>query len=180
VTRQEIAMGCTTRLTAGDIMMPEPVCVERSTRVRELARVFEEHAISGAPVLDSEGRVVGVVSKTDLIRRCAQPAEAGEAPAYLFEVLREGARGERSSDVMPEPLVCVEDFMTTEPLVVSPDEPALNVGRLMVETRVHRVIVVDTEHFPVGIITTLDMIAAMSRTDAAAPGRSCRGRERPC
>ena len=73
-------------LTARDIMSVDPICVRPHTTIRELARTFEEHEISGAPVIDQSGKVVGVVTKTDLIRRCSE-GTADIPPAYLFEVL---------------------------------------------------------------------------------------------
>lgn len=151
-----------TELKARDVMTENPVCVAPSATIRELARVFEEHEISGAPVIDAEGRVIGVVSKTDLIRRCTQ-GTADIPPAYLFEVLNEQGGDEAASEVIPEPLVCVEDFMTEDPLMVSPNLSAAAVAQLMYDKRVHRVIVTDDEKFPLGIITSLDLLGVFSR-----------------
>src|SRR5262245_36002595 len=111
-------------------MTVDPVCVTPATTIRELARVFEEHEISGAPVVDQHGRLVGVVSKTDLIRRCAE-GTTEIPPAYLFEVLCEQNEGDEGSEVIPEPLVCVEDFMTEDPLTVEPGLAVGAVARLM-------------------------------------------------
>ena len=143
---------------ARDIMSPEPVCVTPSTSIRELARVFEENEISGAPVIDQEGRVIGVVSKTDLIRRCAEGTDE-IPPAYLFEVLSDQGSEDAFSEAVAEPLVCVEDFMTEDPVTVPPGAPAAFVAKKMVDHRIHRIIVVDGERFPLGIITTLDLLA---------------------
>ena len=142
-------------LKAEDVMVNEPVCVERAMTIRELAQVFEENEISGAPVIDEEGRVIGVVSKTDLIRRCSEGA-VDMPPAYLFEVLSE--QGGEDEEVIPEPLVCVEDFMTDDPVTVTANTPVGHVARLMFEKRIHRVIVVDHDKFPIGIITSLDLL----------------------
>jgi CBS domain-containing protein len=142
---------------ARDIMTPEPLCVNGATTIRELARVFEENEISGAPVVDQEGRVIGVVSKTDLIRRCAEGTDE-IPPAYLFEVLSDQGSEDSFSEAIAEPSVCVEDFMTDDPVVVPPGAPASFIARKMVEHRIHRIIVVDEERFPLGIITTLDLL----------------------
>ncbi len=149
-------------LKARDVMTPDPVCVPPSASIRELARVFEEHEVSGAPVVDQEGTVIGVVSKTDLIRRCTQ-GTLDIPPAYLFEVLADSGDAEGPVGVIPEPLVCVEDFMTEDPLMVAPELSIAAVARLMFEHRVHRVIVADEERFPVGIITSLDLLGAVSK-----------------
>ncbi len=146
-----------TNLKAKDVMSTDPVCVSPSTRIRELARLFEEHEISGAPVVDQEGKVVGIVTKTDLIRRCSEGTDE-LPPAYLFEILGEQGEAEDVSEVIPEPLVCVEDFMTEDPLMVNSSTPASTVARLMYERGVHRVIVSDDETFPIGIITSMDLL----------------------
>jgi CBS domain-containing protein len=156
-----------TELKARDVMTADPVCVEPSTGIRELARTLEEHEISGAPVVDQQGRVVGVVSKTDLIRRCSE-GSANVEPAYLFEVLFEQAGedeedGPANQEVIPEPVICVEDFMTEDPVMVSPEASAAMVAKLMFEGRIHRVIVADEAKFPLGIITSLDLLGVFSQ-----------------
>ena len=148
-------------LKVKDVMSADPLCVAPSTTIRELARLFEENEISGAPVVDQEGRVVGIVSKTDLIRRCSE-GTADMPPAYLFEILSEQGQEEESSEVIPEPLVCVEDFMTADPLMVTPERSATATARLMVDKRIHRVVVADDEGFPVGIVTSMDLLGALA------------------
>jgi CBS domain-containing protein/copper chaperone CopZ len=151
-----------TALTAKDVMVPEPICVEPSTTIRQLAREFEENQISGAPVVDQEGRVIGVVSKTDLIRRCSEGT--GEVPpADLFEVLSEqGGEDEDDRGAGSEPLICVQEFMTEDPVTVALDTPVSCIGRIMFERRIHRVVVVDGERFPLGIITSLDLLGVVA------------------
>lgn len=144
---------------ARDVMTVDPVCVKPSATIRELARLFEEHGISGAPVVDAQGQLVGVVSKTDLIRRCSEGTRDAP-PAYLFEILGGQAGREPDSELVPEPLVCVEDFMTVDPVTVSPEAPLPDVARLMSERRIHRVIVVDGENLPIGVITSIDVLGA--------------------
>ena len=148
---------------ARDIMTADPVCVQPSTTIRELARILEENEISGVPVVDRGGALVGVVSKTDLIRRCGEGSTEAP-PAYMFEVLFEQQDAdETSADApIPEPLVCVEDFMTEDPLTVSPDVPARAIASILAKRRIHRAIVVDQGRYPIGIITSLDLLAALA------------------
>lgn len=149
-------------LTARDVMTLEPVCVSPSTTVRELARVFEENQVSGAPVVDRKGTLVGVVSKSDLIRRCSEGSEE-LPPAYLFEVLFQKDGDDVPDEAIPEALVCVEDFMTRTPLTIKPEASASSVARLMFEKRMHRVIVTNDEGFPIGIITSMDLLGFFPR-----------------
>ncbi len=142
-------------LKAKDVMVREPVCVEPDMNIRQLARLFDENEISGAPVVDTMGRVIGIVSKTDLIRRCSEGLR-DQAPGYLFEAIFEQS-GE-DEEVIPEPLVVVGDFMEDEPVTVSPEEPVWKIAAAMADDRIHRVIVVDRDRVPVGIITSLDVL----------------------
>lgn len=157
--------------TAQGIMTPEPVCAEPATTIRQLARLFEENDISGCPVVDEEGKVIGVVSKTDLIRRCSE-GTADIPPAYLFEVVCEQGADEDGGGEsgvggpIPEPLICVQDFMTESAVTVRPNALVHEVAALMADKHIHRVVVVDEEAFPLGMITTLDVLKVFPR-----PGR---------
>lgn len=144
-------------VTAKDVMTHEPVCVKTSTTIRQLARVLDENGISGAPVVDQQGRVIGVVSRTDLMRRCSE-GTPDHPPGHLFEVIRES---NVNDGLAPEALLCVEDFMTRGPVTVPPDAPAVAVARRMFEGRIHRVIVIDQDKRPVGIITSLDLLGVL-------------------
>jgi len=152
---------------AKDIMTAEPVCAEPSTTIRQLARLFEDNDISGCPVVDQEGKVIGVVSKTDLIRRCSE-GTSEIPPAYLFEVVCEQAGGDGGNDgsPIPEPLVCVQDFMTESPVTVRPSCPVHEVAAIMVDKHIHRVVVADDEDFPIGMITSLDVLRVFPRPGA--------------
>ncbi len=152
-------MPTTATLRVQEVMTREPVCAERSTTIRELARMFEEFEISGVPVIDQEGSVIGVVTKTDLIRRCSE-GSPDAPPGSLFELLSDEA-GE-DTELIPEPLIVVEDFMSSDPLTVGPEDSVQSVARAMADARVHRAIVVDAEKHPVGIVTSLDLLKVLA------------------
>ncbi len=138
-----------------DIMTHDPVSVTPDVTARELARVLESNAISGVPVVDAADRVIGVVSKTDLLHRCLE-GPLGSRPGTFFQVLAEGM--EAGTDLDPEELGMVEEFMTPEPVTASPDEPVGAVARRMADNDVHRVIVVDKQQHMLGIVTSLDLL----------------------
>lgn len=147
----------TQKYQAQDVMTREPVCVEPWMTIRQLARTFSQFEISGAPVADHQGRVIGMVSKTDLIQRCMEGFE-GVPPGYLFEML--SATGAEESEVSPASEVRVEDFMSPDPVMVAPATPLARVAALMFENRIHRVVVADEKKRPIGIITSLDVLSA--------------------
>ncbi len=145
---------------ARDIMSPEPVCVEEGMSIREVARIFEENEISGAPVVDGGGKLVGVVSRSDLIRRYTDGDTEIDA-STLIELF--GSNGDADDEgPMPERFMSVEEFMTAETITASPTTALHEVAARMVGARVHRVIIVDKEQIPVGIVTSLDLVKALT------------------
>ncbi len=147
----------TTRRQVSDIMTRDPICVTADMTARELARVLEANEISGVPVVDTLDRLIGVVSKTDLLRRCVE-GPIGSRPGTMFESLARGLADD--VDLDPGRLGSVAEFMSPYPIVASPDEPIKAVARQMAEERVHRVIVVDDQRLVLGIVTSLDFLKA--------------------
>lgn len=145
------------RKRVNDIMSREPVCVEPGAGIYEVARLFNEHEISGAPVIDAQGRLVGVVSKTDLMRHTLQRTRQG-APAFFFEWLDEQAGEPEGITAETEPTV--QDFMTEGAVTAKPGDALGAVARRMAESHVHRVVVIDDEQTPIGVVTSLDLLDA--------------------
>ena len=85
-------MSTATQMHAADLMTKEPVTIGADTTMRQLARLFEEHEVSGFPVVNDAGQLVGVVSQTDLIRRCLSPI-GDEAPGFFFQEIAEQLGG---------------------------------------------------------------------------------------
>ena len=152
-------MSTATQIHAADLMTKEPVTIGADTTMRQLARLFEEHEVSGFPVVNDAGQLVGVVSQTDLIRRCLSPI-GDEAPGFFFQEIAEQLGEE--AELEPEALIIVADIMTTDVVTAKPQDTLASVSRLMTGGRVHRVVVVDPDNIPVGIITTMDMLKALT------------------
>ena len=142
-------------LCVKDIMGRNPVRVGQATTVGELAEILEGNDISGVPVVDAQERLVGVVSRTDLIRRCVE-GPPGTQPGSFFSALAEGLGG--GTDLDPEELGVVEDFMSLDPVTAEPDEPVGRVALRMAEEQVHRAIVVDEQRRVIGVVTALDLL----------------------
>jgi CBS domain-containing protein len=137
-------------------MTSNPVRVSCATTVRELARLLAANEVSGVPVVDALDRVIGVVSKTDLLHRCVE-GPVGSRPGIL-ESLAEGLSS--GTEIDPDELGTVEEFMTPDPITASPDEPIGVVARRMAEEGVHRVVVIDETRHVLGIVTSLDVLTA--------------------
>lgn len=147
-------------MKARDIMTTEVITVRPETPVNEVARLMIEHDISGLPVVDEEGSVIGVITELDLVVRNArlhlptfiQILDAQiylEPPGRYRERLRH-MLGTQAQDIMSSPAV-----------TVSPDTELEDVADLMVRRRVNPVPVVDVHGRPVGIISRSDIVRLM-------------------
>jgi CBS domain-containing protein len=114
------------------------------TPVHRLVRAMHGRGVSAIPILDRDGSIVGVVSRTDLI--------------HLG--VRHGGR-RWTSPVMPLPNQLAGEVMTGPPRVISPAETLRHAGRVMREHQIHRLFVVDDKDVVVGVISTADLAAAV-------------------
>lgn len=157
-------------VTAKDLMRHDVVTVSKTTPLAELVRVLATHRISGAPVIDADGSIVGVVSMRDLIdhdseRSESPPARAGGWFAAPFEHVLECEEDSAACvDVPGDSTETVADIMTADVISVPADAGIREIARVMTRRGVHRVLV-EREGAPgvyVGIVGTyqiLDMLA---------------------
>ena len=143
------------KLTAGEVMKTEPTTAEPWMTARQFAHLLEEEEISGVPVVDQQGHLVGVASRADLIHQSIALNNDNDLD-FIFESLKEENDEDEVPAINHERELHVEDFMVEDPITASPDEPVRTVAKRMTEARVHRVVIVEGE-IPVGIITSLDL-----------------------
>jgi CBS domain-containing protein len=156
--------------TAGDVMNTQVLAVEPDMSVKELASFLIENQISGAPVLDAHGRLVGVVSLTDIVESESEGADptGGEAELHF------GGRWQRQEAEafrgmhLETPGLQVRDIMTPTAFTLPHDTPVPKVARTMVAGRIHRLLVT-REQRVVGIVTSLDLLKLLARREAAPP-----------
>lgn len=158
-------MGRTPRVK--DLMNADIMTVSGEMTTDELARYLIEREISGAPVVDSQGRLIGVVSMTDIGRHMAVPPDFASSRNSGF--YRDDAvdltledLGQRYVAERPD---TVRDVMTPVIHHVPAAASAAEAARIMVERHIHRLVVTQGTD-PVGIITSMDllkMIAGQSR-----------------
>jgi CBS-domain-containing membrane protein len=143
-------------MRAGDVMTPDVVTVEPGARVDEIARLMLEHHISAVPVVDTAGRLLGIVSEGDLVRR-AETATAGRR-AWWLEMLADSAALAR--DYVKTHGRRATDVMTRDVLTVGVDTPLEDVARLLERRRIKRVPVVRDGRV-VGIVSRADLLRAL-------------------
>lgn len=151
-------------LTAADIMRREILPAYDSWDIITLAEFLVANGISGAPVLDEEGSLRGVVSVTDIARFTVE-GDAAEERRYAHQyytdrILFEEDELEEGIDVREDDSARVADIMT--PAVFTIDESATleDVSRAMVSNHIHRVFVSKNGKVT-GLISALDILASL-------------------
>ena len=151
--------------TVGDVMTYDPITVTPETPLTEVIKLLAERRISGLPVVDATGKLVGVISETDLMWR-----ESGVTPpAYIMLLdsviyLENPARYER--DLHKALGQTVGEVMTRDPITIAPDRSLHEAARLMHERSIHRLPVLDAERHVVGILTRGDIVRTMAAEQA--------------
>lgn len=136
-----------------DVMQPEVLCVVQSMTVRELYAELQANEITGAPVLDENDYLVGVVSLTD-VARCVAGGKRCDQP-YYYAGMDVSVPDFTSDDI--DHLKTVKDIMNHKVHKVTVDATVEEALELMVEEDIHRVIVTHRAHV-VGIVTSGDMM----------------------
>lgn len=143
-------------MLAKDIMRKKVVTVDAWVTLPELAKLFAEKCISGAPVVDEKGTILGVVSQTDLVRS-RREASAGVAVYH-----RELDDTPRSAGLHIEELeeTRVDQIMTPGAIALDETTPVEKVCKTMLDSRIHRVLITRGERL-VGIVTSMDLMRAL-------------------
>jgi CBS domain-containing protein len=153
-------------MQAKDVMTANVVSVSPEHSVRHAARIMLDHRISGLPVIDDDGRVVGILTEGDLMRRSELGVQA------LAPVDRQSGTEESNAGAYVKSHSWkVADVMTSDPVKVDEETPLPRIAALMVERGIKRVPVMRGEHL-VGIVSRAELLRVVitARSDATAPG----------
>jgi len=141
-----------------DVMTTQVIWVEQDTPFAAIAAALRKNRVSAFPVLDETGKVIGVVSESDLLNKLALGGE-DHMPGMIGGILQhkqlEKARG-----------VTASDLMTAPPVTVRPEDTVEHAARLMYVRGVKRLPVVDAENRLAGIVSRADVLAVYGRPDA--------------
>ncbi len=193
-------------LTAKDLMIRDLVRLTEEMPLQDAARLLLQNQVGGAPVVDAEGRCVGVLSATDFLRLAVRRADVTRPTSPLlpitcpFQVKHRVLNGHEVTLCTLPPGVCsvqvkqkvpggeelvicsqphcvfadsqvvdveklpadeVRQFMTADPVTVPPETPIRVLARLMMDAHIHRIIVVDVQRKPIGIVSSTDVLAAV-------------------
>lgn len=128
-----------TDLRVGDFMTIDPIVVSVDASIEDAEELLRHNRITGLPVVDLSGRLVGVISQTDLLYLAVPSVQA---------LIRHHERGIRVGEVMSSPPVTITSTATTT-----------EAARLMTQDRLHRLVAIDEHGRPVGVISAMDFVA---------------------
>jgi CBS domain-containing protein len=126
------------QLLVADLMTIDPIVVAVDASIEDAARLLHTNSITGLPVVDSFGALVGVISQTDIV---------GVLDSRVGRVIRNHPSGLRVGELMSSPALTVS-------MTGSVEEAA----RLMVGSRVHRLVATDDAGHPVGVLSAIDLV----------------------
>jgi len=148
--------------TAQDVMTPEPLTVSGYTPVSAAARLMAEHRIKRLPVVDDEGKLIGIVARSDVLRAIART----EPPGEVTEQVIVGGR-------------LVSEFMAVSVPTVSLEAPAAEIVARLVASPYRRVVVVNAQRQVLGLITDREVLQHIGPEAHAGLLRRLAGRTGP-
>jgi CBS domain-containing protein len=139
-----------------DVMTTRVIWVKKDATFREMAIALRDYRVSAFPVVDDDGKVIGVVSEADMLAKQALDDEPGVISGILHHRDQNKARG-----------VTAGDLMTAAVVAVRPEDTVEHAAKLMYDRRVKRLPVTDADGRLVGIISRADVLGVFDRTDEA-------------
>ena len=146
-------------LTAEDLMSRPVHVIHENMSLQAAAHLLSKAQITGAPVVDADGRCVGVLSATDFLHW----AEDGHRPVELSCPPDSACSEWQMMEVDSLPTDEVYRYMTADPVTVEPRTRVAELARKMLDAHVHRVVVVNADRRPIGIVSVMDVVAAVAR-----------------
>ena len=145
-------------LTAADLMTTHVTTIPPEMSLREAGRLLFRSNISGAPVVDLQGKCLGILSASDFVHWVGNKDELHEKHGPTGFIAPWGeviSLDESDGDE-------VRRYMTEGPVTVTPTTPIAEIAQNMVDAHIHRVLVASEEP-PCGIVTSTDIMAAVAK-----------------
>jgi CBS domain-containing protein len=149
------------RLKVKDIMTADPVCVPPDLPFKEVADLMLERRIRGVPVVDDAGKVLGVITESDLLVKPAYAHEHRHEESGIRHFL---ARLRHRDRTEAGPRRVASDIMSSPPVTASPWDDVEDATQLMLERGISRLPVL-REGRLVGIVSRHDLVRQFDKTD---------------
>ncbi len=148
-------------MKARDVMTPNVVSVPADMAVREVAKLLLDRHISAVPVVDASGRVLGIISEGDLIRRPELDTDKPRSRWLAFFM----SDGDRARDYVKTHGLHARDVMSRSLASVSPEASLTDIVNLMTARRIKRVVVLEQGKLA-GMVTRSDLLRTLHAREA--------------
>lgn len=142
--------------TVREVMTTEVITVSADTPFKDLVALLAQRHISALPVLDGGGRVTGVVSEIDLLRKEEYQDDPG---AHRPPHWRHGAARSRADGLT------AGDLMTSPAVTIKPEASVVEAARALDRQHIRRLVVIDGDSHLVGIVAPPDLLKVYLRSD---------------
>lgn len=150
---------------ARDLMTSNPISIAADSTIHEAVATLLDREITAAPVIDDAGRPIGVISRSDIVRRDREAiVHAPRAPDFYHHAdltLHSGDSLRQGFQVEIADTTTVEEIMTPIIFKVAPDDSVVRVVGDMLAYKIHRLFVVENEVL-VGVISAMDVLRHLS------------------
>ncbi|MCJ7471536.1 MAG: CBS domain-containing protein [Actinobacteria bacterium] len=143
-----------------DIMVKKVITIQKDASVEELSELLIKNKISGVPVTDSDGKLVGIATEGDLIIKDSDL----HFPRYfklLDSIIYLESLNKFKKNLKKFLGTKVEDVMTAEIKTVKEETPVSEAANIMIKYNINRVPVLDSKDELVGIVTRADIVGSM-------------------
>jgi CBS domain-containing protein len=144
-----------------DIMTREPITFKPDTEIAEAAKVLLDKRINGAPVVDNEGKIVGILCQSDLVTQ-QKKFPIPTVFTLLDGLIPLGSARNLDREIQKITASRVADAMTPDPVTVSPDQTVEDIATLMVDKKYHTLPVVEGGNL-VGVIGKEDVLRMLMK-----------------
>ena len=156
-------------MQAKEIMTTSVITVSPDTPVAQIARLLREEHISGVPVVDNTGKVVGIVTEIDLIKRHARVHFPIYLPFLESLIFLESPR--RYQDEVRRALGATAQEIMTQPVrTARPETDVEEIATMMVEERSNPIPILDETGVLVGIVSHTDIVRLMEQAEQVGGG----------
>ncbi len=147
--------------TAKDIMTKEVLTVTTDVTIEGLARILTKHDISGAPVVDEDGKLIGIVTESDLIKM-EQRLHIPTVINIFDAVIYLGSSKKFEEDIKRMAATTVEDIFRKDVVTIAENATIEEIATIMSEKNIHHLPVVKKGRL-VGIVGKKDIVKAIAK-----------------
>lgn len=145
-------------MKAQDVMVSPAITVKSRSSVKDVAKLLLEHRISAVPVVDDDGRLVGIVSEGDLLHRTEAGTERHRS--WWLQIL--AGDETLASEFVKSHGRRVGDVMTRDVITARPDTPLQDIATRLEKNLIKRVPIVDQKGHLLGIVSRANLIQAVA------------------